>query len=72
MDISEYERAPMVEAYVAAMNGPIADKVFFASAHPFIEQADALAAYAAMPLSDAVRRKVMSENARRVLGETAA
>jgi uncharacterized protein len=72
MDISEYERAPMVEAYVAAMNGLIADKVLFASAHPFIEQADALAAYAAMPLSDAVRRKVMSENARRVLGETAA
>ena len=50
----------------------IADKVVFASAHPFVEQADALAAYAAMPLTDEVRRKVLYENALRVLGESAA
>jgi uncharacterized protein len=72
MDCSEYERAPMSEVYVQAMNTLISDKVVFASAHPFIEQADALAAYAQMPLSEAVRRKVLYENALRVLGETAA
>ena len=45
MDISEYERSPMVETYVKAMNGPIRKKVVFASAHPFIELSDALEAY---------------------------
>lgn len=72
MDCSEYERAPMCDVYVQAMNTMIPDKVVFASAHPFIEQADALAAYAAMPLADAVRRKILCENALRVLGEKAA
>ncbi|MFU2207550.1 amidohydrolase family protein [Solidesulfovibrio sp. C21] len=72
MDCSEYERAPMSDVYVQAMNTMIPDKVVFASAHPFIEQADALAAYAAMPLSDEVRRKVLYENALRVLGESVA
>lgn len=72
MDCSEYERAPMAEVYIQAIQNLIPDKVVFASAHPFIEQADALAAYAAMPLSDDVRRKVLYENALRVLGETAA
>lgn len=72
MDCSEYERAPMAEVYVEAINTRIPDKVVFASAHPFIEQADALAAYAAMPLAADVRRKVLCENALRVLGEAAA
>lgn len=67
MDISEYERAPMVEVYVRAMNELIPDKVIFASAHPFIELADALEAYRAFPLKDEVREKVMYGNARRVL-----
>ena len=67
MDISEYERAPMVEVYVRAMNELIADKVIFASAHPFIELADALEASRAFPLKDEVREKVMYKNARRVL-----
>jgi hypothetical protein len=69
MDCSEYERAPMSEVYVQAMNTLIPDKVLFASAHPFIEQKDALEAYAQMPLSAEVRRKVMYENALRVLGQ---
>lgn len=67
MDISEYERAPMAEVYVQAMNDSIGDKVLFASAHPFVELTDALAAYAAFPLGEEVRRRVMYENARRVL-----
>ncbi|MBZ2171418.1 amidohydrolase family protein [Nitratidesulfovibrio sp. SRB-5] len=71
MDCSEYELAPMADAYVQAMNTLIPDKVVFASAHPFIEQADALDIYASMPLSAEVREKVMYRNALRVLGETA-
>ncbi|MDE7065483.1 MAG: amidohydrolase family protein [Desulfovibrionaceae bacterium] len=67
MDISEYERAPMVEVYVQAMATTISDKVLFASAHPFIELADALEAYKGFALSDEVRNKIMYENARRVL-----
>lgn len=68
MDISEYERAPMVDVYVRAMNDLIPDKVLFASAHPFVELADALDAYTHFDLSEETRRKVMYENARRVLG----
>jgi len=68
MDISEYERAPMVDVYVRAMNDLIPDKVLFASAHPFVELADALDAYKHFDLSEEARRKVMYENARRVLG----
>lgn len=69
MDCSEYELAPMADAYVHAMNTLISDKVVFASAHPFIEQEHALDIYARMPLSDEVREKVMYRNALRILGE---
>ena len=68
MDFSEYERAPMADVFVQAMSTIIQDKVLLASAHPFIELADALDAYASFPLSDEVRRKVMYGNAARVLG----
>lgn len=68
MDISEYERAPMVDVYVQAMNTSISRKVLFASAHPFVELADALDAYREFPLTEEARRNVMYENARRVLG----
>ena len=67
MDISEYERAPMVNVYVEAMNNLIPDKVVFASAHPFVELKDALNAYKAFPLKPEVREKVMYGNARRIL-----
>ena len=67
MDVSEYELAPMAEAYVQAMNTVISDKVLFASAHPFVEQADAIDIYKNMPLTPEVRAKVMYKNARRVL-----
>ena len=67
MDFSEYERAPMRDVFVDAMSGIIQDKVVFASAHPFIELKDALDAYAAFPLSDEVRAKVMYRNACRLL-----
>jgi predicted TIM-barrel fold metal-dependent hydrolase len=68
MDLSEYELAPMAEVYVQALNTAIGDKVVFASAHPFVEQAEAIRIYQNLRLSDEVRRKVMYENARRILG----
>lgn len=68
MDISEYERAPMVNVYVEAMNKMIPDKVVFASAHPFVELKDALEAYKDFPLAPGVREKIMYENAAHILG----
>lgn len=68
MDISEYEAAPMCETYISAMKSMIADKVLFASAHPFVEIGECLAHYAAMDLPDEVREKIMYKNACRVLG----
>ena len=68
MDLSEYELAPMAELYVQALNTVIGDKVVFASAHPFVEQEEAIRIYKNLKLNDEVRRKVMYENARRILG----
>lgn len=68
MDISEYERAPMVDVYVRAMNETIGNKVVFASAHPFIELKDALDAYKHFDLNPGAREKVMYGNAARILG----
>ena len=68
MDISEYEVAPMCETYLSAMKSMIADKVVFASAHPFVEQGECLANYAAMDLPEEVREKIMYRNACKVLG----
>lgn len=68
MDISEYERAPMVDVYVRAMNETISDKVVFASAHPFVELADAIDAYKHFDLKPEVREKIMYKNACKILG----
>lgn len=68
MDISEYEAAPMKDTYVDAIKNMISDKVLFASAHPFVDQRECLANYAAMDLPEKVREKVMYKNACRVLG----
>lgn len=67
MDFSEYERSPMADVFVQGMRTCIQDKVVFASAHPFIELKDALATYEEFDLPEAVRRKVMYDNARRIL-----
>ena len=68
MDLSEYELAPMADAYVHAINMSIADKVVFASAHPFVEQEEAIRIYQNMKFTDEVRQKVMYGNAARILG----
>lgn len=68
MDISEYERAPMVDIYIEGMKKMIGDKVVFASAHPFIEVEDALSAYSHFGLPEETLQKVLYGNAARILG----
>lgn len=70
MDISEYERSPMIDVYVRAMNDVIGDKVVFASAHPFIELKDALEAYKSFGLRPEIREKIMYGNAHKILSST--
>ncbi len=67
MDFSEYENSPMRDVFVDGMKDMIKDKVVFASAHPFIELEDALKTYASFDLSEEVRKKVMYENAAKIL-----
>ena len=68
MDLSEYELAPMSNVYIQALTGFISDKVVFASAHPFVEQEEAIRIYKNLGLPQEVWNKVMYENARRILG----
>lgn len=68
MDISEYERAPMVNIYIDGMKTMIGDKVVFASAHPFVEVDAALSAYEHFGLPEPVLASVMHGNAERILG----
>lgn len=70
MDLSEYEHAPMAESYVHAINTMIGDKVIFASAHPFVEQEEAIQTYMNLKISDELREKVMYRNAAKLLGLT--
>lgn len=70
MDLSEYELAPMGDVYLQAINTTISDKVVFASAHPFVEQAEAITIYSRMNLKEDVRRKVMHDNAAGILDRT--
>lgn len=67
LEVSEFELAPQAEAYIQAANTIIPDQFIFASAHPFVEQKDALKIYKKLPFSKEVRKKVMYRNARRLL-----
>lgn len=67
MDFSEYEKAPMKNVFVDGVKTLIQDKVVFASAHPFIEIEDAIDAYNEFELSVELTKKVMYENAARIL-----
>lgn len=68
LEWSEYEHAPMAEAYVQAANTMIPDKVLYASAHPFVDFKQALAKYEKLPLKPEVRQKIMHDNAAKLLG----
>jgi len=68
IDLSEYEFSPMAEAYVDAANTMIADKILYASAHPFVDFRIALKNYEKLPFNPDVRQKIMYDNAARLLG----
>ncbi|WP_462325381.1 amidohydrolase family protein [Desulfoplanes sp.] len=68
IEISEYELWPHAEAYTKAANELIADKMLFASAHPFIDYREQLEKYANLPFEKEVYEKVMYANAARILG----
>jgi len=68
IELSEYEFSPMSEAYVQAANTMIEDKILYASAHPFVDFRDALKTYAELNFRPEVRRKIMYDNAARLLG----
>ncbi|WP_338669042.1 amidohydrolase family protein [Pseudodesulfovibrio methanolicus] len=68
IEMSEYELWPHAEAYTKAANELIADKMLFASAHPFIDYREQLEKYANLPFEKEVYEKVMYKNAARVLG----
>ena len=68
IDLSEYEFSPMAEAYVEAANTMIADKILYASAHPFVDFKVALQSYERLQFKPDVRQKIMYDNAARLLG----
>jgi predicted TIM-barrel fold metal-dependent hydrolase len=68
IDLSEYEFSPMAEAYVEAANTMIADKILYASAHPFVDFRVALQSYERLQFKPDVRQKIMYDNAARLLG----
>ncbi|PKN07591.1 MAG: amidohydrolase [Deltaproteobacteria bacterium HGW-Deltaproteobacteria-8] len=72
IELSEYEFSPMSEAYVQAANTMIGDKILFASAHPFVDFRQALQTYEKLAFTPEVRRKVMYDNAAKLLGLGAA
>lgn len=68
IELSEYEFSPMSEAYVQAANTMIADKILYASAHPFVDFREALNTYRQLDFKPEVRNKIMYENAAKLLG----
>ncbi|WP_136809213.1 amidohydrolase family protein [Desulfosediminicola flagellatus] len=68
VDLSEYERSPLSEAYIQAANTMISDKVIYASAHPFVDFKTALKTYEDLPFTAEARENIMYNNAARVLG----
>jgi predicted TIM-barrel fold metal-dependent hydrolase len=68
LEVSEFELSPQSEAYIEAAKSIIPDQFIFASAHPFVEQKDALKIYKDLPFSKKDRKRIMYTNARRLLG----
>lgn len=58
-----------MEEYVRAANTQLMDKIVFASAHPFDLIAKTLEFYDGLPFSQEARKKVMHDNAARLLGK---
>ena len=66
-DTSIYFRMPGAELVVEAANRIIPDKILYASSYPFAPLKESLERFLKLPFTDDARRKVMGENARRLL-----
>lgn len=66
-ETSLYETMPGADAWVDAANSVLQQKILFASGYPARSFKEAVDMYAALPLNEAARRRVMRENARALL-----
>ncbi|MCG8531723.1 MAG: amidohydrolase family protein [Desulfovibrionales bacterium] len=67
MELSEYEKHPLGEAYVQSAANHIGDKLLFASAHPGADFRDAIAVYTNMGLPEDVLERIFYSNAKELL-----
>lgn len=68
IDLSGWSPKYFPPELVRAANGPLQDKVLFASDFPVIDTDRWLADFADLPIKDAVRPKILKDNAARLLG----
>ena len=67
LELSECETQPLSNAYIEAANGPLQEKILFASAHPFFHYSDGIALYQKLPFQDEVRENIFWKNAAKLL-----
>ena len=69
IDLSGWSPKYFPGELVQNMNGLLQDKCLFGSDWPFLSPERWLADFAALPIGEAVRRKILRDNARRLLAE---
>ena len=69
IDLSGWSPRYFPSELVQNMNGLLQDKCLFGSDWPFLSPERWLADFAALPIGEAVRRKILRDNARRLLAE---
>ena len=67
LELSECETQPLSNAYIEAANGPLQEKILFASAHPFFHYSDGIALYQKLPFQENVRENIFWKNAAKLL-----
>lgn len=67
LELSECEIQPLSNAYIEAANGPLQEKILFASAHPFFHYSDGIALYQKLPFQENVRENIFWKNAAKLL-----
>lgn len=67
LELSECETQPLSSAYIEAANGPLKDKILFASAHPFFHYQDGIALYQKLPFREEVLENIFWKNATKLL-----
>jgi predicted TIM-barrel fold metal-dependent hydrolase len=68
LDLSGWSPKRFSPNLIAHINGPLQDKVMFGTDYPWLPPKLWLDAFAQLSIKDEVRRKVLSENAQRLLG----